>query len=135
MAACYTADVTFQDPVFGPLVGPRVSAMWHMLCERATDLRVEVRDIVVREDRGSARWDAWYTFTQTGRSVHNRIDASFEFAGGLIRRHTDVFDFYAWTRQALGMKGLLLGWAPPVQRAIRAQAARGLDAFCRRQGL
>jgi len=35
----------------------------------------------------------------------------------------------------LGLKGSLLGWAPPVQRAIRAQASRGLDAFARANGL
>ena len=34
-----------------------------------------------------------------------------------------------WARQALGGKGLLLGWAPPVQAAIRRQAARGLAQF------
>jgi hypothetical protein len=27
------------------------------------------------------------------------------------------------------MKGLLLGWAPPVQNAIRRQAAKGLAQF------
>ncbi|MGV8743924.1 nuclear transport factor 2 family protein, partial [Pseudomonas aeruginosa] len=29
----------------------------------------------------------------------------------------------------LGAKGLLLGWAPPVQRAIRGQARKGLAAY------
>ncbi|PKL96597.1 MAG: DUF4440 domain-containing protein, partial [Gammaproteobacteria bacterium HGW-Gammaproteobacteria-7] len=30
---------------------------------------------------------------------------------------------------ALGSKGRLLGWLPPVQNAIRQQAAKGLAAF------
>jgi hypothetical protein len=67
--------------------------------------------------------------------VHNRIDASFLFEKGKIRRHIDAFDLYAWTRQALGIKGLLLGWAPPVQRAVRVQAARALDVFSEKHGL
>ena len=67
--------------------------------------------------------------------MHNVIAASFSFADGKIARHTDRFDLYAWARQALGLKVLLLGWSPPVQQAIRAQAARGLDAFIRKNGL
>jgi hypothetical protein len=33
----------------------------------------------------------------------------------------------------LGLKGALLGWTPFVQRAIRAQARKGLDLYRRRQ--
>jgi hypothetical protein len=64
--------------------------------------------------------------------VHNRIAAAFVFDRGRISRHDDVFDLYAWARQALGLKGALLGWAPPGQRAIRAQAARSLERFAHR---
>ena len=85
MAACYAPDATFSDPVFRDLQGPRVAAMWRMLCERATDLRIEASDIEAEGDRGSARWEAWYTFSATGRPVHNIIRASFEFRDGLIR--------------------------------------------------
>jgi hypothetical protein len=67
--------------------------------------------------------------------VHNAIQAAFQFRGGLIVQHIDRFDLYAWARQALGLKGVLLGWTPFVQRAIRAQAMRGLDSFMRKQGI
>ena len=103
-----------------------------MLCERGSDLRIEASDIEADSAKGSARWEAWYTFSATGRPVHNIITASFTFRAGLIQTHTDSFDLYRWTRQALGLKGLLLGWAPPVQGAVRAQAARALEAFIRK---
>jgi uncharacterized protein len=135
MAACYTPDAEFHDPVFTHLSGWRVRAMWRMLCERATDLRIEVDNVRASAEAGSAHWEAWYTFSQTGRSVHNRVDASFLFQDGRIRRHSDVFDLHAWARQALGLKGLLLGWTPPVQRAIRTHASRALDAFSEKPGL
>jgi len=135
MAACYAPHATFRDPVFPDLAGWRVGAMWRMLCERATDLRVDASSVVADEDRGSAHWEATYTFSGTGRLVHNVIEASFTFEGGRIVRHADAFDLYAWARQALGLKGVLLGWSPPVQRAIRSQAARGLEAFIRKRGL
>lgn len=135
MAACYTPDPRFSDPVFTDLRGARVGAMWRMLCERGKDLQLEASAITANETAGSAHWDARYTFSATGRPVHNRIDAAFVFEGGKIARHTDRFDLYAWARQALGLKGLLLGWSPPVQNAIRRQAARGLDTFMQKNGL
>jgi len=52
------------------------------------------------------------------------------FAGAL-----PLFDLHRWASQALGLKGLLLGWAPPVRRAIRRRAARGLEAFIAARGL
>jgi ketosteroid isomerase-like protein len=135
MAACYAPDPVFSDPVFTHLRGPQVAAMWRMLCERGQDLELEATNIVTNDTAGSAHWEAHYTFSATGRHVHNIIDASFTFAGGRIARHTDRFDLYRWTRQALGLKGVLLGWSPPVRNAVRAQAVRSLDAFMRKNGL
>ncbi len=126
MAACYRPEAHFSDPVFTDLQGPQISAMWRMLCSRATDLRVEASRIVADDQRGSAHWEAWYRYSATGRPVHNIIEASFTFEAGLIATHRDRFGLYRWTRQALGLKGILLGWAPPIQRAIRGTAARGL---------
>lgn len=133
MVACYAPDVVFSDPVFGELGGERACQMWRMLCARGKDLRISHRDVTADADRGSAHWDAHYTFSATGRPVHNMVQASFGFRGGKIVRHDDVFDLYRWARQALGVKGLLLGWAPPVQHKIQAQARAGLDAFVQAQ--
>ncbi len=128
MAACYHPDVTFRDPVFD-LRGPRAGAMWHMLCDRGKDLRVVASDVRADDERGSAHWQADYTFSQTGRPVHNEVDAAFTFADGLIRTHVDTFDVWAWSRQALGVPGLLLGWTPWIRAKVAAEAARGLDAY------
>ena len=134
MGACYAPTVRFQDPVF-TLESWRARAMWRMLCDRGKDLRVEFANVHADETSGSADWEAWYTFSVTGRPVHNVIHASFALENGLIVRHTDQFDLYRWAAQALGLKGRLLGWAPPVQRAIRRQAASALEAYIRKQGL
>lgn len=129
MAACYHRDVHFSDPVFPDLRGERAGAMWKMLCQRATDLVVEARDVTADDARGSAAWDARYTFGDTGRAVHNRIAATFEFADGLIVRHRDDFDLHRWARQALGPIGLLLGWTPLVRNKVRRKAAAALDRY------
>ena len=131
MAACYAPDVRFSDPVFTDLRGADAGAMWKMLCERGKDLRLEFRDVRADAAAGSAHWEAWYSFSATGRKVHNVIEATFEFRNGMIVRHTDRFDLYRWARQALGPAGLLLGWTPMLQNKVRAMAAKGLADYQR----
>lgn len=133
MAACYTPEAHFSDPVFQSLRGSQVGGMWRMLCARATDLRVTFGDVSTNGEVGAARWEAWYTYTGTGRPVHNVIHAAFRFEGGLIAGHVDSFDLYRWTRQALGVKGLLLGWTPLVQGMVRRQAGTALTRFLSKQ--
>ena len=133
MVACYAPDVQFSDPVFTDLRGPRAGAMWRMLCERAQSLEITWRDVSADDRSGRAHWEARYLFSATGRQVHNVIEARFELKDGKITRHTDSFDLWRWAGMALGAKGKLLGWAPPIQGAIRKNAARGLDAFLAKQ--
>ena len=128
MAASYAPDAEFRDPVF-ELRGPRVGLMWRMLCARATDLRCEARDIVADERRGSARWRATYTFSTTGRAVENEVRSSFEFADGAIVRQVDHFDFWRWSRQALGPVGWLLGWSGWLRDKVRRQANENLERY------
>jgi hypothetical protein len=104
-----------------------------MLCARAKDLRVEHSRIVIDGDRGTAHWEAWYTFSPTGRKVHNVIDALFRFEGETLIEHLDVFSLWRWSRQALGPVGLVLGWSPLVRAKVQAQARQGLEAFMKQQ--
>lgn len=129
MVACYHPDVRFSDPVFHELVGARACAMWRMLCGRAKELEIEFRDVQADDRTGSAHWEARYLFSATGRKVHNVIEAKFELRDGKIVRHVDTFDLWRWAGMALGPRGKLLGWLPPVQRAIHAKAIAGLDEF------
>src|SRR3954471_9202619 len=83
MAACYTPDAEFSDPVFLDLYGPEPGAMWRMLTGRAEDLRVELLEHDTEGEYGGARWRAHYTFAQTGRPVVNDVSAWFRFRDGL----------------------------------------------------
>lgn len=131
--ACYAPDVVFEDPVFGTLEGPHAGAMWAMLCERAADLAITLERADADARRGQARWHARYRFAQTGRRVHNVIDATFEFRDGRIVRHRDRFSFWRWARQALGFPGLLLGWTPVLRARVRATALTGLESYMRKR--
>jgi ketosteroid isomerase-like protein len=129
MIACYHPQVRFSDPVFGDLDAREVAGMWRMLCERAQQFSLEFSDVRADADTGSAHWEARYLFSATGRKVHNVIDANFRFADGKIIEHRDEFDFYRWSRQALGPTGLLLGWTSMVQNKVRGQAREGLERY------
>lgn len=129
MAACYAEDVAYSDPVFGDLHGHEAGDMWRLLASRAQQFSLTFEAVQADERQGSARWVASYLFSQTGRTVVNRIQARFVFSDGKIVEHRDHFDLWRWSRQALGLKGLLLGWLPPVRAAIRRQALQGLAAF------
>lgn len=129
MAACYTDDVLFSDPVFGELRGQSAADMWRMLTSRAKDFSLTFDQVQADGQRGSAHWVATYVFSQTGATVVNDIQARFVFRDGKICEHHDHFDLWRWSRQALGAKGLLLGWTPLVRNAVRGQALKGLKAF------
>ncbi len=129
MSACYTDDVLFSDPAFGELRGAQVGDMWRMLTSRAKDFSVVFDQVRADDQTGSSHWVATYLFSQTGRTVVNDIQARFVFRDGKICEHRDHFDMWRWSRQALGLKGLLLGWTPLVRNAVRAQALKGLKTF------
>jgi ketosteroid isomerase-like protein len=131
MAACYTPDARFSDPVFIDLRGAEPGAMWRMLTGRAEDLEVSLVEHEAVDERGTAHWLADYTFS-TGRKVHNNVRAEFRFKHGLIAEHRDSFSFYAWARQALGPAGLAFGWTPIVHGKVKREARAGLDEFLAR---
>jgi ketosteroid isomerase-like protein len=129
MIACYAPDIVFSDPVFPRLDGREAGSMWQMLSSRAKEFHLTFRDVKADDTRGSVHWEATYLFSKTGRMVTNVIDAEFEFRDGLIVRHTDTFDFWRWSRQALGLPGMLLGWTTLIRNKVRSEARKGLDQF------
>lgn len=129
MASLYHAEATFRDEAFDLKSGKEAGAMWKMLVTAGKDLRIEFADVWAEGNHGSAHWEAWYTFSKTGRKVHNIIEARFEFKDGLIYRHRDRFDFWRWSRQALGLPGWLLGWSNFLKNKVRGTAMKGLRVF------
>lgn len=129
MQALYHEQASFSDPVFQNLKSREVQAMWEMLITAGKDLKVDFSGIKANDTSGTCQWEAWYTFSRTGRRVHNIINASFEFQDGKIFRHEDTFDLWKWSRQALGMPGILLGWTPVIREKVRDMARKGLEKF------
>lgn len=138
MAVCYAPDARFDDEAFSLRGKEQIAGMWRMLCgvtkARGADVwQLTWRDVAADAHSGRAHWEATYRFRATGRLVHNVIEGEFMFDGdGLITRHRDRFNFWAWSRQALGLPGWLLGWTPFLRRQVRARAAANLTLFLNR---
>jgi ketosteroid isomerase-like protein len=135
MAECYAPDVAFDDEVFSLRGKREVMGMWRMLCDAVKakgrdDWKLSFKDVRTDGDTGSAHWDAHYRFSATGRLVDNSIDAQFTFDRlGLITRHHDSFDFWRWSRQALGTPGVVLGWTPLLRNGVRKKADANLRRY------
>jgi len=126
MIQAYHPSVEFSDALFD-LRGDAAAAMWYMLCKDATDLEVKLVDCAANDEVGVAHREASYNFSETGRRVHNVVEARFEFKDGKIIKHQDDWNFWKWSNMALGLVGRFLGWTPIVKNAAKKKAATKLD--------
>jgi ketosteroid isomerase-like protein len=139
MASFYAPDAQFHDEAFSLRGHEKVGGMWRMLCDAAMagdDIwKLAYSGIEADAHHGQAHWEADYRFGQPGRRVHNVVHAVFQFnEQGLITHHKDRFNFWAWSSQALGAPGLLLGWTPFLRRKVEAQAAANLQKYLSTRG-
>ncbi len=129
MQNCYADNHVFNDPVFGILQGDEVKVMWKMLAKNAKNFSLEYNSIECDGEYGTCNWIAFYTFSKTGRRVVNNVKAHLRIENGKITEHTDEFDFYKWSRQALGLPGMLLGWSGYLKNKIKHDAKTRLYKF------
>jgi hypothetical protein len=135
MADCYATSARFEDEAFTLKGRDEIAGMWRMLIDAVKakghqDWALEWRDVHVQGQYATAHWEPRYRFSASGRLVHNIIDAEFELdEHGLIVSHRDRFDFWRWSRQALGAPGLLLGWTPWLRSKVRKQAMTNLKRY------
>lgn len=126
----YHPNIQFRDPTFGLLKGNDVCDMWKMLIKKSKgEIKIEVKEVNATEYIGSALRIASYNFSQNNRKVVNVIRAHFQFKDGLIIKHTDDFDIWKWSKQALGIKGFLFGWTGFFQTKINEQALLSLKKY------
>ena len=131
MVETYHDDVTFEDPAFGILRGEKAKNMWRMLCssQQGKDFKIKTTHIEYTPEKGTARWEAYYTFGKKGRKVHNVINAKFEFKDGKIINHLDSFNLYKWSKQSMGVTGFLLGWTAFFKKKLNKQTNIRLTDF------
>ncbi len=129
MVSYYHDDIVFEDPIFGKLEGLKAKKMWYWLSENGKDLTVKFSDIKADDHKGSAYWEARYTFGTRKRPVLNRVNSSFEFKDGKIIKHIDDYSLHRWASQAMGWKGKVIGGSSYFRRKIQYRSSRLLDKF------
>ena len=128
MLACYHKDIVFHDPAFGRLKGERAFEMWEMLLsQKKADTIISFENIQATTEKGQANWTAEYVYEN--RKVINHVSATFKFKESKIIEHTDTFNLWEWSRQALGVTGLLIGWTPFMKNKIQQTTNLKLDKF------
>ena len=127
MNDCYNEDPIFNDQVFGILEGEDVRKRWRMLCKNAKVFSLTFGNIqLLDEEYATCNWTAKYTFSASGRKVVNNVKAHMRIQDGKITEHSDLFDIWKWSRQALGISGWLLGWTGFMKNRIRRMARKRL---------
>ncbi len=88
--------------------------MWRMLTSRAEDLHIELVECDAAEESGVAHWLADYTFTQTGRPVHNDVRARFRFLTSPVMAALGRWSYgiFIWHLAVLAVVFPVLGIAP-----------------------
>lgn len=130
MTACYHENIVFNDPVFGELKGEKAVKMWEMLLSKSSkDTTIDFDNIQSTESNGKANWTAVYYYGASKRKVVNKVSANFKFKDGKIIEHSDTFDLWKWTKQALGLAGYLLGWTNFMKQKIQKTTHAQLDSY------
>ncbi|MGR3809154.1 nuclear transport factor 2 family protein [Jiulongibacter sp. NS-SX5] len=132
MASCYDQGVVFEDPAFGKLTGKDAADMWRMLCQNATDLKVNFEVIHEDNQKGLIEWQAEYTFRKTGRKVLNKVIGKFVIRNGKIISHEDSFNLHTWATQAMGFQGKILGGTKFFQNKLQKSTKALLRKFQQR---
>ena len=133
MTSCYDEQVVFKDPAFGTLKGERARHMWHMLLSKK-GAAPTVRYTVLHEtdSQGTVEWIAFYNYGVKQRPVINKVTATFVLLDGKILQHTDHFNLWNWSKQALGIPGYLLGWSDFFRSKIQKKTNLMLDQYTAR---
>lgn len=131
MVSLYHDSIRFYDPAFGELKGERAKNMWRMLCEsqKGKEFIVTHHNVQANDEEGMAQWEAKYMFSATDRKVHNKITAQFKFKDGKIIEHIDSFDLHAWSKQALGFTGKILGGTNFFKNKLQKKTNGLLDSY------
>lgn len=132
MSNKYSQFALFTDPAFGELNALECKYMWQMLCEsqKSKNFKVELLSIEESKNAVKAQWRASYIFSKTGRKVINTVNAHFEFsADGKILIHHDKFNLRRWAKQALGLKGYLIGGTRVFRKGLQKQCKATLSKY------
>ena len=118
----YDEKLIFNDEIFVGLSYEETIKMWSSLLIGNKDMSIKYTIKEYSENKVKVEWIADYLFSASRRKVRNVIIANMEIENGKIIKHTDEFNFYKWSKMALGTLGLLLVWTSFFRNKVRKGA-------------
>ncbi|WP_342269364.1 nuclear transport factor 2 family protein [Spiroplasma endosymbiont of Aspidapion aeneum] len=111
MNSLYGEDIIFNDSIFKDLDYLQVTSMWEMLLSKKEESKfsIEYEVLLDHNDEYYVMWSAHYLFGPKRRKVSNIVKSEMVIKDKKIALHTDVFDFYKWSKQAIGIASILFG--------------------------
>ncbi len=132
MNDCLHPEISYTDPLFPNLRRQQVAAMWRMrlavMALHRKDMSLSWTVVFCEERKAQVFWEA-NSRHAGGRRIRHKALATLAFWDGRIVRHVDGYNFWHWSRQALGITGALLGWHKGYRLAVQAAALRQLTSF------
>jgi hypothetical protein len=108
--------------------------MWHMLLsKKGAAPTINYTVLHETDSQGTVQWIASYHYGVKKRPVVNKVTATFVLLNGKILQHTDHFDLWNWSKQALGISGYLLGWSDFFKSKIQKKTNQMLDHYIAKQ--
>lgn len=124
---------TFSDPAFPSLDAAHAKGMFAMFVTNKDTNKMQVEYKDVKKGANDLTYTATYTvqYLFAGRPVLNTIKTTLTISPttNLLASQVDEFPFWAWSRQALGLPGLFLGWSGYLQNQVQTNAGAKLEKF------
>ena len=130
MITYYHENMVYENPIITRLEGRMAGNYWGMLIEREGEhLKVSASNIRADGDKVIADSKASYLWGDARRQVNNVGYAVFQFKDGKIIHQKDHYDFWKWSRMALGFPGYILGWSSFLNGKVRDTAFKMLKEY------
>jgi ketosteroid isomerase-like protein len=111
IVACYDRSGSFSSPIAGDIRRQDLEAFWRSVFKRTRDNELTFAIMDAGLTHARVEGCASYVLLASGRNVSCPFVSMLHVRDGLVRRHVDFFDAWAWAQMAFGASGLVLGWS------------------------
>lgn len=127
--AAYASEAQIMHPIVGKLTKDQLSGALTVFINRTKtyELHHEIR--LAGPASAHVAWSIDHVLFVTGRRVRISGVSELVFEGDRIVLHRDYLSVRDWSRQALGLKGLVLSWIPSWSRFVAREmrCSLGID--------
>jgi hypothetical protein len=121
--AAYSAKCQFNHPLIGCMSKDEFSKAVQIFIRETPDYELAFQINHVSAKRVEVEWTMTHIFHLTGRIIKQNGKTTCFLSANSVVRQIDQFDRRIWSRQAMGVTGLVLsfvpGWKSFIERELR----------------